>query len=187
MIPFPSIRLYQGRGSTLSDRGLEMPPFQANPDLFAAKYYYPDENLLDAVNIALTLGMPLLLTGEPGTGKTQLAESLAWELNLGDPEIFYTKSTSTYTDLFYQYDALRHFRDVQIESASARSGIGNAPPRDISVDNYITYGPLALSAAPSSSPWTEATLIALPNCRRSLRRVSSSLRRPAWEFSDYFL
>jgi MoxR-like ATPase len=125
-----------------------MPPFQANPDLLAAKHYCPDENLLDAVNVALTLGMPLLLTGEPGTGKTQLAESLAWELNLGEPEVFYTKSTSTYTDLFYQYDALRHFRDVQVESASARNGYASAPKREsapqpnASIDNYITFGPL---------------------------------------------
>ena len=142
MIPLPSIRLYQGKGRTLTDRGLAMPPFQANPDLFAAKHYYPDENLLDAVNVALTLGMPLLLTGEPGTGKTQLAESLAWELGLGEPEVFYTKSTSTYTDLFYQYDALRHFRDVQVESASPRNGNSGAPQRDTSIDNYITFGPL---------------------------------------------
>jgi MoxR-like ATPase len=39
--------------------------------------YLPDPGLVDAVNVALLLGQPLLLTGEPGTGKTQLAYSLA--------------------------------------------------------------------------------------------------------------
>ena len=42
-----------------------------------------DKGLIDAVNVALLLGQPLLLTGEPGTGKTQLAYYLAWELDLG--------------------------------------------------------------------------------------------------------
>jgi MoxR-like ATPase len=139
MNPVHSIRLYEGKGRTLTDRGLQMPVFEANPDLIAARHYYPDENLLDAVNVALTLGMPLLVTGEPGTGKTQLADSLAWELYQGKPEVFNTKSTSTYTDLFYQYDALRHFRDVQIEAAGRN---GDRANRDTSVENYITFGPL---------------------------------------------
>jgi MoxR-like ATPase len=148
MSPIPSIRLYSGQGKTLKDRGLEMPLFEPNPDLFAAEHYCPDENLIDAVNVALTLGMPLLVTGEPGTGKTQLADSIAWELGLGKPLVFSTKSTSTYTDLFYQYDALRHFRDVQIEAAARKNGLpgsetaaGQAAP-DTAIENYITFGPL---------------------------------------------
>ena len=54
----------------------------------------PDEGLVDAVNVALMLRQPLLLTGEPGTGKTQLAFSVAWELGLDIPLVFETKSTS---------------------------------------------------------------------------------------------
>jgi MoxR-like ATPase len=134
-----SNRLYPGQGKTLAQRGQEMPLFQANPDLFEPKHYCPDENLLDAVNVALSLGMPLLVTGEPGTGKTQLAESVAWELDLGEPEVFYTKSTSAYTDLFYQYEALRHFRDVQINSAVGNSGKSR---RDTSIENYISFNAL---------------------------------------------
>jgi MoxR-like ATPase len=156
-----STRLYQGQGKTLKDRGLEMPLFEPNPDLFAAKHYCPDENLLDAVNVALTLGMPLLVTGEPGTGKTQLADSIAWELGFGEPLAFSTKSTSTYTDLFYQYDALRHFRDVQIEAAGRKSGQGTP---DTAIEHYITYGPLGL-----------AILFAMdrrhPNCPPEFRKV----------------
>src|SRR6185295_20341812 len=64
--------------------------------------YLPDDGLVEAVNVALTLGKPLLLTGDPGTGKTQLARSLAWQLagrqalNVKTPDIekFETKSTS---------------------------------------------------------------------------------------------
>ena len=83
--------------------------------------YRPDPGLVDACNVALLLGQPLLLTGEPGTGKTQFASSLAWELGLGEPLKFETKSTSEARELFYAYDALRRFQDAQsgIQSSSA--------------------------------------------------------------------
>ncbi|MEO6329872.1 MAG: MoxR family ATPase [Ginsengibacter sp.] len=82
--------------------------------------YYADENLIKAVEIAIALGKPLLISGEPGTGKTQLAHYVAWKLHLQTqnetfpfiekPLIFYTKSSSSAGDLFYNYDAISHFR-----------------------------------------------------------------------------
>jgi MoxR-like ATPase len=71
-----------------------------------------------------------LLTGEPGSGKTQLAYSLAWELGFDEPLKFETKSTSTATDLFYTYDALRRFQDAQSSKTPS-----NALP-------YLTYNAL---------------------------------------------
>lgn len=71
--------------------------------------YLPDPGLVDAVNVALLLGQPLLVTGEPGVGKTQLAHSLAWELGLGKPLVFETKSTSAARDLLYGYDIVGRF------------------------------------------------------------------------------
>lgn len=53
---------------------LPIATFSRRPD---PKTYMPDAGLIDAVNVALLLGQPLLLTGEPGTGKTQLAFNLA--------------------------------------------------------------------------------------------------------------
>jgi MoxR-like ATPase len=81
--------------------------------------YLPDPGLVDAVNVALLLGQPLLLTGEPGTGKTQLAYSLAWELGFEPPLSFETKSTSTAREIFYTYDAVSHFRAAQTREGSA--------------------------------------------------------------------
>jgi MoxR-like ATPase len=81
--------------------------------------YLPDKGLIDAVNVALLLGQPLLLTGEPGTGKTELARHLAHTLGLGEPLKFETKSNSTARDLFYTYDAVGHFRAGQAGAAGS--------------------------------------------------------------------
>ena len=82
-------------------------------DFLNPEQYRPDPGLVDAVNVALLLGQPLLLTGEPGTGKTQLAYYLAWELRLGEVLKFETKSDSSSSSLFYTYDALKRFQDAQ--------------------------------------------------------------------------
>src|SRR5262249_52414736 len=95
--------------------------------------YLADAGLVDAVNVALLLGQPLLLTGEPGTGKTQLAYSLAWELGLDEPLKFETKSTSTASDLFYTYNALGHFHAAQCGEASRRAL------------DYLTYNALGIA------------------------------------------
>jgi MoxR-like ATPase len=76
-----------------------------------ATHYIADAPLADAVNAALILSQPLLITGEPGTGKTQLAYSVARELGFKVLK-FDTKSTSVRGDLLYKYEALRHFQDA---------------------------------------------------------------------------
>lgn len=72
--------------------------------------YRASQSLVDAVNVAIILGKPLLVTGEPGAGKTELAWSVAWQLGFHPPYTFETRSTSNARDLFYTYDAIRHFR-----------------------------------------------------------------------------
>lgn len=91
----------------------QLPDFEMNSKLNDPALYRPSKSLVDAVNVSLTLGQPLLLTGEPGTGKTQLAYHIAHFFQLGDPLVFNTQTTSTATDLFYQYDALSHFQFSQ--------------------------------------------------------------------------
>jgi MoxR-like ATPase len=88
----------------------KLPHFQLNEKLNNPEFYVPSQALVDAVNVALMLGQPLLLTGEPGTGKTQLAFHVAHFYDLGNPLIFNVQTTATATDLFYKYDALGHFQ-----------------------------------------------------------------------------
>jgi MoxR-like ATPase len=99
--------------------------------------YQPDSGLVDAVNVALVLNKPLLLTGEPGTGKSQLAFSVAWQLaarrqlNVTSPHVerFEAKSTSLARDLFYSFDTLGRFHAVYSHGSE-----NNA--------DYITYNAL---------------------------------------------
>src|SRR5690242_6885347 len=107
--------LYSGKGVALAERGLRLPLFEQAAGLNDPAHYIAEQGLRDAVNVALALGQPLLVTGEPGTGKTQLAYSLAYELGLGDPLVSHTKTTSTAKDLFYRYDNLGHFHDAQFK------------------------------------------------------------------------
>ncbi|MBL7803677.1 MAG: MoxR family ATPase [Saprospiraceae bacterium] len=77
--------------------------------------YLPSEGLVNAVNVALALGQPLLLTGEPGTGKTRLAWHIAHFFGLGKPIVFNAQTSSAAKDLFYRYDALAHFQHAQTQ------------------------------------------------------------------------
>jgi MoxR-like ATPase len=94
--------------------------------------YMPDDALVKAVNVALLLGQPLLLTGDPGTGKTQLAYSVSRELGYGDPLLFETKSSSAARDLFYTYDTVARFQAVQTN-------------RSLADRDYLTYNALGLA------------------------------------------
>lgn len=87
-------------------------------DIREGQCYIPHPDLIDAVNTARVLGRPLLVTGRPGTGKTRLACSIAWQLGLAGPFKYVAKSTSAARDLFYTYDALGRFHEAQITLAA---------------------------------------------------------------------
>ncbi len=92
--------------------------------------YVASEDLMMAVNAAVTLERPLLIKGEPGTGKTMLAVEVAKAL--GRPLIqWHIKSTSKSQQGLYEYDAVSRLRDSQL---------GDEKVQDIA--NYIVRGPL---------------------------------------------
>jgi MoxR-like ATPase len=90
--------------------------------------YLASPGLQDAVNLAIALGRPLLLQGDPGTGKTQLAHAVAYALGLPLDEA-YVKSTSRAQDLLYTYDAVGRLYDAQLPPEPPRpAGAGESPP-----------------------------------------------------------
>ncbi len=80
--------------------------------------YLPSQKLIDVVNLSIYLGRPLLLKGEPGCGKTQLALAVAYELGL-DLETWYVKSTSRAKDGLYVYDTVGRLRDAQLAASGS--------------------------------------------------------------------
>jgi MoxR-like ATPase len=74
--------------------------------------YIPSEPLLKAKEVAAYLNRPLLLSGEPGTGKTKFAEYVE-DSEKKSLYIFNTKSVSLSKDLFYNYDAIGHFAEKE--------------------------------------------------------------------------
>jgi MoxR-like ATPase len=92
--------------------------------------YVATDDLMMAVNAAITVARPLLVKGEPGTGKTRLAEEVAAALDR--PLIaWHIKSTSKAQQGLYEYDAVARLRDSQL---------GEARVHDIA--NYIVKGKL---------------------------------------------
>jgi len=92
--------------------------------------YIATEDLSTAVNAAVTLGRPILIKGEPGTGKTQLAEEIARSLQRPLLQ-WHIKSTTKAQQGLYEYDAVARLRDSQL---------GDARVHDI--QNYIIKGPM---------------------------------------------
>lgn len=95
--------------------------------------YIASEELQNAVNVAIALEKPLLIKGEPGTGKTLLAISIAEALKK-EFFIWNIKSTTKAQEGLYTYDTVRRLNDARFKD------------KDVSnIKQYIQYGPLAKS------------------------------------------
>ena len=102
--------------------------------------YVATEDLTVAVNAAIRLERPLLVKGEPGTGKTVLAEEIA--AALGAPLItWHIKSTTKAQQGLYKYDAVSRLRDSQL-----------GDPRVSDIANYIKRGKLWEAFASAARP-----------------------------------
>jgi MoxR-like ATPase len=81
--------------------------------------YLAGRQLVSAINTALIVEQPLLVTGEPGTGKTALAWSVASELGLGQVLTVHTRSDHHATDVLYEIDHLLRFYHAQTRDERA--------------------------------------------------------------------
>ena len=106
----------------------------------STKSYVATDDLTLAVNAAVTLQRPILIKGEPGTGKTQLAQEVAQ--SLGKPLFeWHIKSTTKAQQGLYEYDAVARLRDSQL---------GDDRVHDIA--NYIVRGKVWESFASEEQP-----------------------------------
>ena len=121
------------------------------------KPFIVDEDLLAAANVALALERPLLLTGEPGCGKTDFAFAAASSLvddssakaEIRKPLEYYVRSETRARDLLYSYDAVRRFGDAQTGGEQGRQ-------RAVFPQNYVTLEPLGVAL---TAPTRQVVLI----------------------------
>ncbi len=102
----------------------------SNPQFTGASRYVLDEELAKIVNITMALEMPLLLKGEPGTGKTMLAHAISESLNM-DLIVLNVKSSMKLVDALYQYDTLTRLND---------SRFGDSTRNVSNIEDYIKMG-----------------------------------------------
>src|SRR5690554_5821937 len=120
----------RGSFETLRRNRMSSAPATPQARFEGTERYVATADLKMAVNAALALQRPLLIKGEPGTGKTMLAEEVA--RSLGRPLLqWHIKSTTKAHQGLYEYDAVSRLRDSQLGESSVHD-----------IRNYIVRGVL---------------------------------------------
>lgn len=136
---------YHGDGS---EREVDLdapPPWRVFPRQPLGLKFQPPPGLTTAVNAALSLRRPLLLTGMPGSGKSTVIESVAQELRLEPVLRWHVTSRSELKDALYSYDVLGRIHAQQLAAAGLVETTDAIAP-------FMQLGPLGTALLPSERP-----------------------------------
>lgn len=108
--------IYEGNGKTSLESIKDKKPKWRDKTLprHNAQTFIPNDKIIEAVNTAIYLRRPLLVTGEPGIGKSTLAKAIAEYLNLDEVLKWQITSRSVLKDALYSYDALARLHNIQM-------------------------------------------------------------------------
>ncbi|AVH60466.1 MULTISPECIES: AAA family ATPase [Streptomyces] len=120
----------------------EPPPWRSFPRQALHQQFQPPPGLVKAVNAALVLRRPLLVTGAAGSGKSTVVEQVAAELKLGDVLRWHITSRSTLKEALYRYDALGRIHAQRLAGPDDSDDI--AP--------FLQLGPLGTALLPVRHP-----------------------------------
>lgn len=118
--------------------------------------YLCDPELAQAFHMARVLGMPLLIEGEPGTGKTELPLQFAADLGL-NMHVYPVGSKSTVEQFVAKFDHVKYLRDSQVEVLNAQreerglDGLSTSGRSTENLDDYVLLGPAAKAYSEKNS------------------------------------
>ncbi|KFG02505.1 ATPase [Streptomyces scabiei] len=143
---------YRGNGLPRGDVPLPPPPpWRIFPRTSPSTVFKPPEGLTEAVNAALCLRRPLLITGTPGSGKSTVIEQVAAELSFGPVLRWHITSRSTLADALYQYDVLGRIHAHRLHQDHLDQPNSEAARWD-DIALFLRLGPLGTALLPSSRP-----------------------------------
>ncbi|MFC8094820.1 AAA family ATPase [Streptomyces sp. NPDC057301] len=116
-----------------------------------ATTYRPIPGLIDAVNAALHLRRPLLLTGRAGSGKSTVIRQIAAELGLGQVLHWHVTSRSTLADALYRYDALGRIHAHNLRTVDDKVRTDGDDYGD-DIGEFVQLGPLGTALLPGRRP-----------------------------------
>jgi MoxR-like ATPase len=129
-------------------------PGESRAQILAATFR-PNPDLIDAVNAAIYLRRPLLITGKPGTGKSSLIFAVARELDLGPVLSWPINSRSILREGLYNYDALARLQRIQELHAKRKPDAPDIIPEPDDLQEmklFLTLGPLGSALASTTGP-----------------------------------
>lgn len=153
----PGWRDFSHHFSTEENRQ-EVPP---NTNDKRGKTFVPSDEMIQMVNAALYLRRPLLVTGEPGVGKSTLIYSVATDLSLGPVLRWGVNSRSTRQEGLYQYDAIGRLQAMQLQTMTPSKkkmdlmeGMDSEDTKraEMDIGDYLSLGPVGTAMLPYETP-----------------------------------